>query len=113
MRESGATVRTPYDDGLAGSSDESWLTTIGQRGWLAMMRDQNIRRRSLERRALVSAGVGVFVCTAGEATANETAAAVILLLRKMVNIGTSERRPFIYTFTLRGALRQISSRELK
>jgi hypothetical protein len=113
MREAGANVRTPYDDGLAGSSDESWLTTIGQRGWLALMRDQNIRRRPLERRALVSAGVGAFVCTAGEATANETATAVILLLRKMVNIGTSERRPFICTFTLRGAVRQMSPRDLK
>ena len=55
MRQAGATVVTPFEAGLAGAADESWLTTIGQRRWLALMRDQNIRRRLLERQALVAA----------------------------------------------------------
>src|SRR5215475_9546581 len=58
MRRAGATVVTPYEAGLAGASDESWLAAIGERRWLALMRDQNIRRRLLERRALVAAQVG-------------------------------------------------------
>jgi hypothetical protein len=112
MREAGSNVVTPYDGGLAGMTDESWLAAIGPRRWLALMRDQNIRRRPLERQALVAAKVGAFVCIAGEATAEETAIAVISLLKKMVNIASSERRPFICTFGLGGSLRQIPRRDL-
>ena len=35
MREAGAQVVTPYEGGLAGSTDESWLALIGSRRWLA------------------------------------------------------------------------------
>lgn len=112
MREAGSNVVTPFDGGLAGTTDESWLAVIGSRGWLALMRDQNIRRRPLERRALVAAKVGAFVCIAGEATAEGTTGAVISLQKKMVNIAGSERRPFIYTFGLSELLRQIPRREL-
>ena len=45
MREAGAQVVTPYEGGLAGSTDESWLALIGSRRWLALMRDQNIKHR--------------------------------------------------------------------
>ena len=112
MREAGASLVTPFEAGLAGSTDEQWLAAIGEKGWLALMRDQNIRRRALERRALVAAGVGAFVCTAGEATAGEVRAAVVALLPKMVNVAASEPRPFIFTFGLAGKLRQIPRREL-
>src|SRR5882757_8164631 len=53
MRTAGANVLTPYDTGLAGSPDESWLAEIGARRWLALMRDQNVRRSRPERQALV------------------------------------------------------------
>jgi len=107
MREAGANVVTPYDGGLAGSTDESWLAVIGYRRWLALLRDQNIRRRPLERRALVAAGVGAFICTAGEATAEEVTTVVLSLLEKMANVGVSERRPFIFTFGLARKLCQL------
>lgn len=112
MREAGAQVVTPYEGGLAGTTDESWLAHIGSRRWLALMRDQNIKRRALERRALVAAKVGAFVCTTGEATADEVTTVVLRLIKKMANIGVSEPRPFVYTFGLSGLLRQIPRREL-
>ena len=112
MREAGAQVVTPYEGGLAGTTDESWLAHIGSRQWLALMRDQNIKRRALERRALVAAKVGAFVCTTGEATADEVTTVVLRLIKKMANIGVSEPRPFVYTFGLSGLLRQIPRREL-
>ena len=112
MRAAGASVTTPYEAELAGSTDENWLVAVGERRWLALMRDQNIRRRALEKQALVSAEVGAFVCTAGEGAAGETTEAIVALLQKMVSIAASERRPFIYTFGLRGSLRQIPRREL-
>lgn len=107
MRGAGASVVTPHEAELAGASDESWLSAIGARGWLALMRDQNVRRRPLERRALIGSGIGAFICTAGEATAEETASAVLRLLRRMSNVAASERKPFIFAFGLSGGLRSI------
>lgn len=78
-----------------------------------LLRDKNIRRRHLERQALIAAGLAAFVCTAGEATAMETATATLACLRKMVNIGTSEPRPFIYVFGLSGVLRKLPPRDLR
>lgn len=112
MREAGASIVTPFEAGLTGSTDEKWLAAIGQKQWLALMRDQNIRRRALERRALVAAGVGAFICTAGEATAVEVRVVVLAVLHKMINIAASESRPFIFTFGLGGRLRQIPRKEL-
>lgn len=113
MRAAGPNVTTPYEAELAGSNDQLWLTVMGARGWVALMRDQNIRRRVLEKRALIAAKVGAFICIAGEATAEETTATVVSLLQKMANIASSERRPFVYTFGLSGKTRQISRRALQ
>ena len=113
IKSAGAAVVRPPDVGLTAADDPTWAAKIGPRNWLVLMRDKHIRRRRLEREALVAAGLGAFVCTAGEATAAETAKAVLTALRTMVNIGTSEPRPFIYVFGLAGVLRKLPSRELR
>jgi hypothetical protein len=81
-----------------GSSDQVWLKGCGQRGWVALTRDRNIRRRPLERRAIRSAGAAVFVFTAGGASAGDTANSIARLLHRFVNIAASEKRPFVRTF---------------
>lgn len=91
-----------------GTPDEAWLATVGAHGWIVLMRDQRIRYRPLEKAALKAAGVAAFVFTGGQATANETTAAVLGSLRKIVSISASERRPFLYTLTLSGQLRKES-----
>ena len=113
MRAAGAQVVTPFEANLAGASDEAWLTAVGSRGWIALMRDQNIRRRPLERRVLLAAGVGAFVCVAGEATAEETANAVTRLLAKMLHLTSGEPRPFIFTFGLSQRVRAVARRHLE
>jgi hypothetical protein len=112
MRQAGASIVTPFDAGLAGATDDVWLSAIGRKHWLALMRDQNIRRRPLERQALVAAGVGAFVCIAGEATAVEITGTVVALLPKMMNVAITEPRPFIFTFGLGKKLRRVPRREL-
>jgi hypothetical protein len=68
------------------------------------MRDQRIRYRKLEKEALKAYGVGAFVFTGGQATASQTAVAVLERLDKMRALAVSERRPFLYTFGLYGPL---------
>ncbi len=81
-----------------GAPDTVWLAGCGERRWVALTRDRNIRRRALERRAIRESGAAIFVFVAGEATSGETADSVARLLHRFVSIAASEPRPFIRTF---------------
>lgn len=87
-----------------GSTDADWLSACGERNWIVLTRDQKIRRRVLERKAIQQSGAAVFALTAGAATAAETADVVVRLLVKFANMAVSEPRPFLYTFSLAGRL---------
>jgi hypothetical protein len=68
------------------------------------MRDQRVRYRTLEIQSLRDARVGAFVLTAGQATAQATAVVILAKLPKIVRIANSERKPFLYTLGITGAL---------
>jgi len=110
LEQAGVVVRRPGVDVPFGAPDEVWLQTAGAQGWIVLMRDQRVRHRVLEIQALRSARVGAFVLTAGQATARDTAVAVVGKLQKIVNISRSERRPFLYTLGITGALSRIKIR---
>jgi hypothetical protein len=52
---------------------------------------------------LLEAGVAAFVFTGGQVTAAETAALFSRLIPRILNIATSEARPFLYTITAGGS----------
>jgi hypothetical protein len=103
-------VRRPGIDIPFGTPDATWLATAGVKGWIVLMRDQRIRHRTLEIHALRDAKVGAFVLTAGQATAHETAVVVLARLAKILNIFQSERKPFLYTLGMTGALSRLKIR---
>jgi hypothetical protein len=45
MQAAGANVRRVGPDIQKGSTDEEWLEIVGKNNWIALMRDQKIRRR--------------------------------------------------------------------
>jgi hypothetical protein len=104
MLAAGATVRRVGVDVPYGSTDEDWLSVAGANNWIALMRDKKIRRRPLELEALRVSGVAAFVFTGGQATAKETADAIVPQLTKFANMAISEPRPFLYTFGKAGHL---------
>ena len=113
MRAAGANVRHAGEVVPRGAADEHYLGLCGANGWIFLTRDQKIRRRALEREALRLAGVATFACTAGQATAQETAQTIVPLLEKMASMAVSEPKPFLYTFGLTGRLSRVSPRELR
>lgn len=113
MRAAGATVEHAGGAFPRGAQDHVYLAGCGAKGWIVLTRDKRIRRRELEKETLRRHGVGAFALTAGQATAEETAAVVVPLLAKMVNISISEKKPFLYTFGLAGWLSRAPSRELR
>lgn len=103
-------VRRPGADIPFGTPDATWPAAAGAQKWIVLMRDQRIRHRTLEIQSLRDARVGAFVLTAGQATARETAVVVIRKLPKMLNISRSERKPFLYTLGISGALSKLKIR---
>jgi PIN like domain len=106
----GMTVRRPRVDVPAGTPDATWLAIAGTQGWIVLMRDQRVRHRALEIQSLKEAKVGAFVLTAGQATAQATADVIVSRLKKIVNISRSERKPFLYTLGIGGALTRVKVR---
>lgn len=49
----------------AGALDREWLPTVGTAGLVVLSRDKRIRRRPLERQALLDHGVRAFFLTSG------------------------------------------------
>lgn len=49
----------------AAVGDEEWLALSGQRGWAVLMKDERIRYRSTERKALLDAKIQAFCLSAG------------------------------------------------
>jgi hypothetical protein len=113
MRAIGARVEHAGGAFPRGIEDQVYLTHCGRNGWIVLTRDQRIRRRPLERAALRAAGVAAFAFTAGQATAEETAQAIVPLLEKMANIAISETKPFLYIFGITGRLTRVPGYELR
>lgn len=105
--KTGQNVRRVGVDIPFGARDHEWLERAGKDGWTALTRDQRIRYRRLEKETLKQFGVGAFTFTGGQATAAETAAAVLAHLERMRAIATSETRPFLYTFGKVGPLSRV------
>jgi hypothetical protein len=87
-----------------------WLSHCGKHGYLALTRDQRIRYRSLEKRALMEHGVGCFTFTQGQATGEQTAVRIVELAPRMMAIAKAQPRPFLYTFGLQAGLAKVTLR---
>ncbi len=77
--------------------DEQWLSEAGRKGWVVLTKDHRIRYRTLERAALINAGVGAFVLTAGDLKGDEMAAIFVKALPAMKRFLSRHSRPFIAT----------------
>jgi PIN like domain len=107
LKEVDAQFSTVGDAIPFGAPDEEWLEVCGNSGWLALTRDQRIRYRTLEKRAVRDYRVGMFTFTGGQATAQQTTDRIMALLAKFSHIASSESRPFIYTFGLIGPVARV------
>ena len=89
-----------------------WLRAIGDRRWILLTKDKNIRRRPLEVEAIINAGVRAFVLTATELRGVEQAEIFVKAMPRIVRI-CRQRGPFIFNITRIGRLAQISNRALQ
>jgi len=69
------------------TDDEKWLQEAGRRGWVVLMKDDRIRYRPGEQRAVIESGVGCFCLhPSKEMTAEDMAEAFVKALPKILRI---------------------------
>ena len=93
--EAGATVYLHDDFFARDVDDQEWLTEVGKRGWLVLTKDQWIRRRPLERDALLKANLKVFCFMSGSISFSEMANVFAKALPAIRKIADSTPPPFI------------------
>lgn len=95
MREAGATVHLHDDHFEQNVEDQEWLTEVGKRGWLVITKDQWIRRRPLERDALLKANLKVFCFMSGSIPFSEMAEIFAKALPSIKKTADTTPPPFI------------------
>jgi hypothetical protein len=105
LRAAGLRLRTlsevygiPADEDVA---DVDWFELAGTRGWIVLMKDERIRYRPSERRALLDHKVMAFCLTSGNLRAQQMAE---LFLDSIEMIAAACRRtgPFLYAVSASG-----------
>ena len=102
LRELGAQIEILADHFPTETPDIEWLKAVGEKGWIVLSKDGRIRRDTVERAALKSAGVRAFFLTQQGLTGDEMAEIFANALPKMVRLAHSQLAPFIYTLSRGG-----------
>ena len=88
--------------------DIEWLPVAGDNGWLIILRDKKVRTRPGERQAIISHGAGCFILNQGNDPSKwEYLKLLTLTLDEMIDVDGRMARPYIYTVTREGAMKQV------
>lgn len=85
--------------------DAEWIAEVGRQRWVVITRDQNIRRRPNELRAVRAAGLHLFALTSGNLSAAETARVIIKAWRSIQQHAASTPAPALFSISRGGDVR--------
>ena len=103
LRKAGLIVETHDSHFSPNEKDETWLSFVGDKGWIVVTQDEKIRYRRLEKMAMEEAGVAAFVLTGGSHKAIEMAEVFIKALSSIKRLVKKTPLPFIARVTRGGA----------
>jgi predicted nuclease of predicted toxin-antitoxin system len=84
--------------------DEEWLREVGQRHWIVLTKDTQIRYRAHERAVLMQAGVRAFVLVAKNLSGREMAEVFVKALPAIRRFLANHQPPFIAKVTQSNAI---------
>lgn len=90
------------DHFLHDAVDTEWLSIVGERKWIVLMKDQQIRKRPLEWQAFRRARVRAFCLTSGSVSGEEMVKILLKHLTKMERLAREVEPPFIASITKSG-----------
>ena len=109
LRREGVEARVMTEEGFPESAEDvAWLPIVASRGWAILTKDKRIRRRAIERDAIVASGAGAFILVAGGLGGDGVADAFVRALSTMIRIWHTRSRPFIATVTAQGRVSVIA-----
>lgn len=90
------------------TKDVDWLRAAGEAGWLVIVRDKRILRRPGELQAVIENRVGCFILNQrSDPTRWEYLKLLALTLDRMQELDSRTARPYIFTVSRDGDLRQV------
>ncbi len=75
--------------------DSQWIEEVGRRGWIVLSKDEKIRYRLPERRAIAQAAVRAFLLVPKGLTGPENGRILAYAVRRMTNFASGNKPPFI------------------
>lgn len=90
------------------AADLDWLPVVGKRGWVVLTKDGRIRSRTLERQALLGAGVHAFILTTQDLKGCEMGEAFINALPRMKRLVERQEGAFIATVSRSGDVKLLA-----
>ena len=93
-----------------GEKDDSWLTFVGEKGWIVLTQDRKFHKEGFENElsAIKQFRVGCFYIWGAEATKWEKLRAFCRAFDNVKRAIENTPRPFIFDVTKAGKLRQIT-----
>jgi hypothetical protein len=95
LREAGVNVEVHDDHFQPDAPDEEWLQVIGGRGWFVVTKDQKIRYHTIEKQALVGAGVGAFILVSKNLSGEEIGTILVESIPAIKRFIARTSRPFL------------------
>ena len=104
LREVGFAVEIHDDHFPQDAPDDVWLPEVSQRGWIALTKDNRIRRRTIQRLMVAQCGARLFALTSGEMSGADIGAALARLVPRIQRLAERQPRPFIATVQASGRI---------
>lgn len=102
LREKGLRVELHEDHYADNAADSEWLVDVGSRGWVVLTKDKTIRRKPLERQAVITANVKMFTLPNANLTGAEMAEIFVSNLLGMGRFLKDHKPPFIASVSRNG-----------
>lgn len=75
--------------------DVEWISHCGEKQWIIVSSDRNIKKNALEKQAIMASGVAAFFFTSASITSDQQIEAFSKALKRISNFVQSHTRPFI------------------
>jgi len=89
------------------SPDVEWIEMAGRHGWIAITRDQSIRRKPNELAAIRASRAIIFVFTSGNLSAEDTARILLQALPRVYRLAASGKRPRLFSLRRDGTIARL------
>jgi hypothetical protein len=107
LKKAGAVVEVHDDHFAPNTPDVEWLRAVSDKGWVALSKDEAIRRNRYERDAIRAAGVKAFFLTQQGLTGMEMAAIFARALPGMTMRAARQKGSFLFTISRTGVFSRV------